>query len=120
MDDLELAINENDLGILSFEVEDYADRISSIFEKYDSTISKLPSCYKGDAEIKIMSLYNQLKNNFSIIKDNIKSYSADYRDLISILNDADRKFAGIVDNLAEDKEKTAKSIYVDKKNNEIM
>ena len=118
MDDLELAINENDLGILSFEVEDYADRISSIFEKYDSTISKLPSCYKGDAEIKIMSLYNQLKNNFSIIKDNIKSYSADYRDLINILND--RKFAGIVDNLAEDKEKTAKSIYVDKKNNEIM
>ena len=67
-----------------------------------------------------MSLYNQLKNNFSIIKDNIKSYSADYRDLINILNDADRKFAGIVDNLAEDKEKTAKSIYVDKKNNEIM
>ena len=33
--DLKLAIREDDLAALSFEVEDYVDRISVIFEKYN-------------------------------------------------------------------------------------
>ena len=55
--DLELAIREDDLAALSFGVEDYVDRISVIFEKYNNIISKLPSRYKSDSVKMIMNYY---------------------------------------------------------------
>ena len=99
--DLELAIREDDLAALSFEVEDYVDRISVIFEKYNNIISKLPSCYKSDSVKMIMNYYNEVKKSFPVVKGNIKGYASDYRDLIKIINSTDKKFAGIIDSYAD-------------------
>lgn len=118
--DLELAIREDDLAALSFEVEDYVDRISVIFEKYNNIISKLPSCYKSDSVKMIMNYYNEVKKSFPVVKGNIKGYASDYRDLIKIISSADKKFAGIIDSYAAEKTAKAKSIYVEKKTNELV
>lgn len=111
--DLELAINEENLAELSFEVEDYIDRISSIFEKYNIAMSKLSSNYKSEACQKILNYYESIKKFFPIVKNNIKGYAEDYRDLIKILNSEDKKFAGIIDSEATNTLAKAKEIKVE-------
>ena len=118
--DLELAINENNLAALSFEVEDYVDRISNLLEQYDLKINKLSSSYKSDAARRILEQYNELKKSFSTVKKNIKSYAVDYRELIKILKATDRKFAGIVDSMAAEKATMAKNIYTEDRKDTLV
>ncbi len=117
MRDVKIAINENNLGSLIFEIDDYVDRISTIFDKYDIEINKLPGKYKSDGCKRLLEYYTELKKSFPVVKKNIKSYGADYRELIVILNSADRKFSGILEKDALESGKVAKGIRVDKKNN---
>lgn len=111
--ELELAINEENLAALSFEVEDYVDRISTIFERYNTAISRLSSNYKSDSSKKILGYYENIKQSFPIVKNNIKVYAQDYRALIQILNSEDKKFAGIIDNVAVDTISKANEIRVE-------
>ncbi len=118
--ELELAINENDLAALSFEVEDYVDRISNLFEQYDLKINKISSNYRSDAARRLVDQYNELKKSFSVVKKNIKTYSMDYRELIKILKATDRKFAGIVDSMAVEKATMAKNIYTEDRKDTLV
>jgi len=97
MQDVQIAINEDDLAALSFEIDDYVDRISTIFEKYNTKISNLSNYYKGQSCEKILSYYGNIKKNFPIVKKNIKNYGEDYRDLIKILNSSEKKLVEIFD-----------------------
>ena len=119
MDDVQFAINEEALAALGFEVEDYIDRLAGIFEKYNITINKLYSAYQGPGSKKIMGYYENLKPSFSIVKKNIKNYSTDLLQVIKSYKSMDRKYANIVLNLAEDKEKSANNIRVDKVVNKL-
>ena len=119
MVDFGFAINENDLAALSFEVEDFVDRISDLFQRYDIAMNKLSACYKSDGCKSICSYYDSIKKYFPIVKKNIRSYSKDYQELIKILKSEDRKFSGILEDKASNIARKAANAYVDKKNIDI-
>lgn len=111
--DLEVAMNEEDLAELSFEVEDYVDRISEIFEKYNIAISRLSVNYKSEACQKILSYYEEIKKTFPIVKSNIKKYAEDYRNVIRVLKSEDKKYALRLENEATTTAAKAKEIEVE-------
>lgn len=111
--DLEVAMNEEDLAELSFEVEDYVDRISEIFEKYNIAISRLSINYKSEACQKILSYYEEIKKTFPIVKSNIKKYAEDYRNVIRVLKSEDKKYALRLENEATTTVAKAKEIEVE-------
>lgn len=113
MPDLEIAMNEENLAELSFEVEDYVDRISEIFEKYNIAISKLSINYKSEACQKILNYYEEIKKTFPIVKNNIKKYAEDYRNVIRILKSEDKKYALRLENEATTTVAKAKEIEVE-------
>lgn len=110
---LEVAMNEEDLAELSFEVEDYVDRISEIFEKYNIAISRLSVNYKSEACQKILSYYEEIKKAFPIVKSNIKKYAEDYRNVIRVLKSEDKKYALRLENEATTTVAKAKEIEVE-------
>ena len=111
--DLEVAMNEEDLAELSFEVEDYVDRISEIFEKYNIAISRLSINYKSEACQKILSYYEEIKKTFPIVKNNIKKYAEEYRNVIRVLKSEDKKYALRLENEATTTAAKAKEIEVE-------
>lgn len=111
--DLEVAMNEEDLAELSFEVEDYVDRISEIFEKYNIAISRLSINYKSEACQKILNYYEEIKKTFPIVKSNIKKYAEDYRNVIRVLKSEDKKYALRLENEATTTVAKAKEIEVE-------
>jgi uncharacterized coiled-coil DUF342 family protein len=90
MDNTVTGINESGLEALSIEILDYRDKISELFEKINSCISKLPDNYQGEPCDEIMNKYNDLKNNFATVKDNIELYSDDIIFLIQKVKENDR------------------------------
>ena len=111
--ELEIAINEENLAELSFEIEDYADRISTIFEKYNIAMSKLSIHYKSEACQKILNYYEEVKKSFPIVKTNIKNYASDYRNLIKVLKSEDKKYSLELENEAYTTATKAKVIQVE-------
>lgn len=113
MPELEIAINEENLAELSFEIEDYVDRISAIFEKYNIAMSKLSIHYKSESCQKILNYYEEVKKSFPIVKNNIKNYALDYRNLIKILKHEDKKYSLKLENEAFTTASKAKEIEVE-------
>ncbi len=117
---VEIAIRENELAELSFEIEDYTERLSTIFEKYEATIGKLPSYYKGLPCRQILSYYNEVKKSFPIVKKNIRCYSSDLMNLIRILKTEDKKLSLILREDANDLVKKSQKIRMEKSNKELI
>lgn len=90
-----LAINEEDLTSLSLEVLDYADRISEIFDKIDACMDKVSSYYQGSPCSALIEFYKEVVPYYSIIKNNIVSYSDDFIALIRKMQDNDKTFASL-------------------------
>ena len=116
MKDTLLAINDETLGTLSLEVLDYVDDISEIFEEIDKQMSSLSACYQGKSRNLISAYYSDVKKNYSIIKNNIKSYSDDFICLINKMQ-ANDKTAG---NKAQDYISDIKNKVRSEKNEEAI
>ena len=110
MKDVVAGINEDELSNLSLEVIDYADRISEIFDKIDACMDKLPTHYQGETCSSIINFYNELTPYYSIIKDNIISYSDDFIELIKKMQDNDKYLVSLFQNYTDDTIKKIKSI----------
>ncbi len=93
-------INEPDLGTLSIEILDYADKVSEIFEKIDSEIFSLTNYYKGTSSNKIIEAYDGFRKNYQTIKENIISYSDDLNSLLTHSKDNEKYFASLFTNLS--------------------
>lgn len=110
MNDLSYSISEDELGILSFEVLDYADRISEIFNKLDLCIEQLSLQYQGQACVEIVNHYKQLKQSFPVIKRNLRTYSDDFIKLIQRMQESDTYLAGLLQDKTEETRKKTESI----------
>lgn len=110
MDNVVAGINEEDLSSLSLEVLDYADRISEIFDRIDSCMDKLPNYYQGLPCQELIDFYNELSPYYSIIKDNIISYSEDFIKLIKKMQDNDKCLVTLFQNYTDDAKNKIKSI----------
>ena len=110
MNDLVTGINEDDLSNLSLEVLDYVDRISEIFDRIDSCMERLPIYYKGASCTALMKAYNELKSYYSIIKENITSYSDDLIQLIVKQKENSKYIANLFREYTEETKNKIKSI----------
>lgn len=80
-DNIELAINRPQVEETAIEIINISDSVSLIFDKIDEQIASLDNHFKCNGMIDLTQTYNQIKNNYAIIKANIISYS---EDLISL------------------------------------
>lgn len=108
--DIVAGINEDELSSLSLEILDYSDRISEILDKIDSCMDKLPNHYKGSPCTVLINQYNELKPYFSIIKNNIISYSDDLIALIKKMQDNDKTLTTLFQNYTDGAKDKLKSI----------
>src|SRR5574344_2490387 len=69
------------------EILDYVERISEIFEKINLKIESLPNSYKSQSCMEFINSYNAFKSNYSIIKNNMTSYSDDLITLIKRMHE---------------------------------
>lgn len=103
-------INEDELSALSLEILDYSDRISEIFDKMDSCMDKLPNYYQGSPCLDLLNYYNELKPYYSVIKNNIVSYSDDLIELIKKMKENDNYLTTLFQNYTDDTKNKIKSI----------
>ena len=88
-------IHEGELGSLSNEVLDYADRMSDIFDRIDACMDRLPACYKGEPCNKLMERYRTLHSSYLTIHDNVKSYADDFVTLINKMRVNDKYLSSL-------------------------
>lgn len=108
--DVVAGINEDELSLLSLEILDYSDRITEIFDKIDSCMDRLPNYYQGTPCVALMSYYKQLTTYYSIIRDNIVTYSDDLIALIKKMQENDKFLTTLFQNYTDDTKNKMKSI----------
>lgn len=79
--DVSSAIRESDLDNLIISIMDTADDLSIIFDKINKEVFELQEYFKCDAMDSILNEYDEIKSNYSIIHDNILTYSDDLIDV---------------------------------------
>lgn len=82
-DDVFIAIRNDDLGEIAIDLMNFNDELSELFSSIDSKMAELKSAFDSKVYIDLMNKYNSFKKNYSIVKNNITSYSDD---LIAVIN----------------------------------
>lgn len=77
------AINEEELSELAIDIIDFNDELADLFSSIDGKISELKNFYNCSKYYPFLNSYNEFKKNYSIVKQNIVSYSDD---LIAVIN----------------------------------
>ena len=106
-------INEDALVSLSVNILDYSDSIMELFERIDDQMGRLYKYYDSESCKIIISKYNDLEQNYDIIKNNFCVYSDDLVTLIKKMRDNSRYIAGLIDKLKETTEEQAKKVKYD-------
>ena len=70
-------IKEDELNSLALEILDYSDKISEIFNKFDTKVEMLSEYYKTSAYKEFVYKYNLFRKNYTLVTNNIISYSDD-------------------------------------------
>lgn len=108
-EDVELAIREDDLADLAMEILTISEDVTDIFSKVDSKMDSLKSCYEADEYSSLMAKYREFKKNYTVVKDNIVSYSDDLISVINKVRAGDKSIAFLIDSITEDtKDKASK------------
>lgn len=110
MNDVFFGVKEYELGSLTLDILDYADRTSQILEKIDSKMEELATHYQGDSYKELMNYYSQLQSSYSTIKNNIVSYSDDLAALLIKMKENDKTVASLFDEFTVDVKQKIKSI----------
>ena len=108
--DIQLGINEEDLGQFAMDILTLADDVSDLFSSIDSKMDSLKNCFDGAQYVSLMNSYREFRKNYGIVKRSINSYSSD---LIAIVNKArvgDTKISFMIEQLTDDISKKAKNI----------
>ncbi len=108
-EDVELAIREDDLADLAMEILTISEDVTDIFSKVDSKMDSLKNCYEADEYNSLMAKYREFKKNYTVVKDNIVSYSDDLISVINKVRAGDKSIAFLIDSITEDtKDKASK------------
>lgn len=110
MNDVLFGVKEYELGNLTLEILDYADRTSKLLGDIGSKMEELATHYHGDSYNELMKYYSELQSSYSIIKDNIISYSDDLAALLIKVKENDKTVASLFDEFTVDVKQKIKSI----------
>lgn len=104
------AIREEELGSLSMEVLDYAERIALLFESIDEKFNSVADYYDSESYVKLMESYNEFRKSYAVVKSNIESYSDDFIRLISKMHEGMDDVSLMFEKYTEDRKLKAKEI----------
>ena len=108
--DIALAIREDDLSDLAMDILTISEEVTEIFSKVDSKMDSLKNCYEADEYNMLMVKYRDFKKNYSVVKDNIVSYSDDLISVINKVRAGDKNIAFIIDSITDDAKDKARKI----------
>ena len=96
---------------------DYKERVSRIFDRIDSVMNRLESCFQGPPCNKIMERYQAVQAAYPVAEGNLVSYSDDFITLINRMRENDKYLSGLFQGFTEDKYDKAKTdlITINKK-----
>lgn len=72
-----VGVNEQVIDKLILDIYDYADRANIILNSIEDIIDNVPSYYVDSCSNNFRYNYEQLRQNFPIVVNNIKSYASD-------------------------------------------
>lgn len=92
------AINEEELSELAIDIIDFNDEIAELFSSIDSKMAELKSYYDCSKYHALLSSYNDFKKNYSVVKQNITTYSDDLIAVINKFKSGDKDVSFVVEN----------------------
>ena len=109
-DNIVEGIREEDLLSLCDEILKNADSIYEKFNQIDNKFEEIKEYYSSSSLDTLMSKYQNFKKNYSIIKNNIISYSEDLNELIIKLKSGLQEVATKYDQYSEDIKSKKKAV----------
>jgi hypothetical protein len=108
-EELKLGVKDEDLSSFAMDILSFSDEVSKIFSSIDSKMNELKNYFSGARYDNLMSAYNSFKPNYSIVKDDIISYSDDLITLINKSIAGDKQIAFLINKVTDiAKEETEK------------
>ena len=102
MDQVIAGIKEEELGSLGLEVMGYTEKMSEIFDRIDSAMDRIPTCFQGSPSEEINQRCQEIRSNYSVMKDNVTSYSNDLITLVNRTRENDKYLSGLFRDYADD------------------
>lgn len=100
--DLFIGINEGELGEIAIDFVNFNDELSEIFSSIDSKMIELKGAFNSKEYQSLLSQYNDFKKNYSIVKNNINSYSDDLVAIINKVRIGDSNIASLLETKSND------------------
>ena len=107
---IQLAINEEDLSAFAMDLLTISEDISDMFSSIDNKMENLKNYFDGSKYDHLMSSYRTFRKNYSIVKNDIVSYSDDLIALINKVRKGDKDIAFLISQITDDTSKKAKEI----------
>lgn len=109
-DDLFIAIKEDELGEIAIDFMNFNDELSELFSSIDSKMFELKSAFNSKEYQSLLNQYNEFKKNYSVVKNNINSYSDDLVAVINKMRTGDSNITSLLETKSDDVLEQAKLI----------
>jgi len=97
-----LAIDDNELSEFCVSLLDYSDELGDLFTNIDTKMNELTQYFGGKAANDLFAQYRSFKSCYSIVRNNIISYSDDLITLVTKVHEGDDIAAIHVGNATDD------------------
>ncbi len=108
--DIQLAIKEDDLSAFAMDLLTISEEVSDIFSSIDSKMDSLKNYFEGSQYDSLMESYRTFRKNYSVVKNNIVSYSDDLIAVINKVRQGDQDIAFLIQQITDDTINKAKEI----------
>lgn len=108
-DDIVLAIQE-ELGNFAIDLLNTSDLIADVFNNIDAKMAELGTYYEASEYKSLMNTYTEFKKNYTVVKNNVISYSDDLIVVVNKVQAGDTKLALLIEDLTKDTLRKAKEI----------
>lgn len=109
-DGFSLSIKEGELSQIAMEIMTISDNVMEKFSEINGKMTELKRYFDGPEYDRLINRYNAFKKNYSVVKNNIISYSDELICIINKVRTGDKNVALVIDELAQDVSKKAKNI----------
>ena len=93
---MDTGINTEKISALCHEIQDYADKIKNILNQIEDVVDNLEPNFQGDGTKEFKNKFENLKEYFPIIYENITSYIDDFNALSSKYSTNDIEISNVL------------------------
>ena len=110
--DIQLAIREDDLSTFAMDLLTISEDISDLFSSVDSKMDNLKNYFDGSKYDLLMDSYRSFRKNYTVVKNDIVSYSDDLIAVINKVRSGDNDIAFLINQITEDTIKKSKEVEI--------